>query len=69
MDISQAVLYIMQTASPTERQWASDVLSGKQALPTQTENKTFAMPVFDMGHVDLPSRESLYDDACKRHLP
>lgn len=28
----------------------------------------FYFPVFHMGNFNMPSRESLYDEACDRHL-
>lgn len=67
MTIEQAIIYIMQNANAEQKQWASDVILGKKTLEQRVNHQDdFYFPVFHMGNFNIPSRESLYDEACDR---
>lgn len=69
MTIEQAIIYIIQNANDEQKQWASDVILGKKEITQEIKPKDeFYFPVFNMGNFEMPSRESLYDEACARHL-
>lgn len=67
MTIEQAIIYIIQNTNDQQKQWASDVILGKKSITKQSK-QDFYFPVFDMGEFEIPSRESLYQEACDRHL-
>lgn len=69
MTIEQAIIYIIQHANAEQKQWACDVILGKQSLEQNTtKNTDFFFPTFKMGSHHLPNREEIYDEVCERHF-